>query len=266
VSTPEKTYRDLSNDPVVPEEITGNELDHEIRTELSSLGRDRGKTIARHLVMVGLLLDDDPDQAWEHALAAKRLAPRVSSVREATGLAAYRTGRYQEALSELRTARRITGSPAHLPVMADCERGLGRPERALALAESPESRDLDQAGRMELLMVEAGARADRGQLDAALLTLQVPQLRARTKEPWLARLRSAYADALSAVGRVDEARHWMREAVAADSDGAAGIADTILGDEVVFLDDSDDRDDIVPTEEEQNPPHPVTGSFGEESG
>ena len=44
------------------------------------------------------------------------------------------TGRYAEALRELRTVRRLSGSSEHLPIMADCERGLGRPERALALA------------------------------------------------------------------------------------------------------------------------------------
>jgi hypothetical protein len=230
--------------PVLPAEITGYELDPEIRTELSSLGRDRGKVVARHLVMVGLLLDEDPDTAWEHAQAAKRLGPRIAPVREATGLAAYRTGRYQEALAELRTTRRITGSPVHLPVMADCERGLGRPERALALAESPEARDLDAAGRVELLIVAAGARADLGQLDAAVLTLQVPQLRARTKEPWLARLRSAYGDALSAVGRVEEARHWLGEAAAVDPDGVTGVAERILGDDVVFLDDGAEVEDL----------------------
>ena len=58
---------------------------------------------------------------------------RVGVVREACGIAAYRTGRWAEALSELRAARRMTGRDDYLPIMADCERALGRPDRALAL-------------------------------------------------------------------------------------------------------------------------------------
>jgi tetratricopeptide (TPR) repeat protein len=205
--------------------------------------------------MVGLLLDDDPDTAWEHAAAAKRIAPRVAPVREASGLAAYRTGRYKEALAELRTARRITGSSIHLPIMADCERGLGRPERALALVDSPEARDLDEEGRIELLIVAAGARADQGQPEAAVLTLQIPQLRSRTGGPWLARLRSAYADALEAVGRGEEAEYWLREAAAVDVDDVSGAAERLAGDDVVFLSDLDDDPEDGPPTPGPDPRH-----------
>ena len=106
-------------------------------------------------------------------------------------MAAYAAGEFSSALTELRAAARISGSPDYLPMMADCERGLGRPERALALATSAESGRLDREGKVELLIVAAGARRDLGQADAAVLTLQVPALRARGAAPWLARLRYA---------------------------------------------------------------------------
>jgi hypothetical protein len=198
-----------------------------VRAELNSLGRDAARQVARHLVMAGELLDEDPEAAWAHAEAARRLAGRIGVVREATGLAAYRSGRYDVALSELRTASRLTGWPGFLPVMADCERGLGRPERALTMLSAPEAGALDRAGWVELLIVAAGARTDLGQLDAAVVTLQVPQLNARVREPWLARLRSAYADALAAVGRVEESRHWLALAAGVDDEGTTGAGERL---------------------------------------
>ena len=46
--------------------------------------------VARHLVMAGRLLDEDPEAAYLHATAAAQRAGRVGAVREAAGLAAYR--------------------------------------------------------------------------------------------------------------------------------------------------------------------------------
>jgi tetratricopeptide (TPR) repeat protein len=170
--------------------------------------------------MTGYLIDDDPDTAYEHAKAARRTAARVASVREACGLAAYAAGHYAEALTELRTARRMSGLQTHLPVMADCERGLGRPERALALASSADVAALDPEGRLEMRIVASGARRDLGQFDAAVLTLQVRELDAPDVHPWTPRLRYAYADALLSAGRTDEAIDWFRRAADADPEGA----------------------------------------------
>ena len=51
--------------------------------------------------------------------------------------------------------------------MADCERGLGRPERALALAASDDAEGLEPEVRVELAMVVSGARLDLGEPEAA---------------------------------------------------------------------------------------------------
>jgi tetratricopeptide (TPR) repeat protein len=175
--------------------------------------------------MAGRLLDDDPERAYAHAQAAAARAGRVAAVREAAGLAAYAAGHYAEALRELRAATRMSGSPEHLPVMADCERGLGRPERALALVASPDAARLDRAGQVELRIVAAGARQDMGQADAAVVTLQCRELTARTPSTWSARLRYAYAEALLAVGREQEALTWFERAAQADVEGATDAAD-----------------------------------------
>ena len=202
-------------------------LDRDARAELRSLPATLADDVARHLVMAGRLLDDDPDIAYQHAAKAQALASRVPVAREALGLAAYATGRWAQALSELRAARRMSGSDEQLPVMADCERGLGRPERALALAGTPEAARLDAAGRIEMRIVASGARRDLGQLDAAVATLQVPELKSPKLQPWTGRLRYAYADALLAAGREDEAREWFARAVDADPEGLTDAAERL---------------------------------------
>ena len=189
--------------------------------------------------MAGRALDDDPEFAYQHAVAARRLLPRLAIVREAVGLCAYATGRYAEALSELRATRRMSGSIEHLPVMADCERGLGRPERALALAASPDAGRLDRATAIEMHIVAAGARKDLGQLDAALVALQGPDLDPSRRDPWSARLFYAYADLLLAAGRNSEARNWFLAAALADSDDITDAADRV--DELDHADHADIR-------------------------
>ncbi|WP_245765522.1 hypothetical protein [Nonomuraea jiangxiensis] len=157
---------------------------------------------------------------------ARRFAARIGVVREAAGIVAYRAGHFSEALSDLRAARRMTGSEAYLPVMADCERGLGRPERAIDLVRSPEAERLDRAGRIELTIVESGARRDLGQHDAAVITLQrLPELRDPQPKPWSARLAFAYADALADAGHQEAATDWFGRAMAFDEDGETDAAE-----------------------------------------
>ncbi|WP_235347307.1 hypothetical protein [Arthrobacter sp. SPG23] len=167
--------------------------------------------------MAGRLIDEEPELAFQHALAASRRGGRLSAVREAVGLTAYAAGHYGEALREFRTYRRISGSNVHLPVMADCERGLGRPDRALDVARSEEANDLDAPGKVELAIVAAGARTDLGQLDAAVAELEIAQLDMNRAFSYSPRLFRAYADALAAVGRTEEAAKWQRQAVVAEN-------------------------------------------------
>ncbi len=202
-----------------------------------SLPKTLAEDVAKNLVMVARLIDDDPEQAYAYSRIALRLASRVAAVREAAGFAAYATQKYTEALAEFRAARRMTGSAELWPVMADCERGLGRPERALAMAGEPEVQKLDKAGQVEMRLVAAGARRDMGQLDAAIVTLQSPELASNSVQPWTARLRYAYADALLSAGREDEAREWFAKALEADKDGATDASDRLAEmDGVEFVD------------------------------
>ncbi len=192
-----------------PPEADPRLLDPEVRRALRSLTTATADRVAAHLVAVAQLLDVDPRAALLQAHAARALASRIGLVREAAGLAAYAAGEWHEALAELRAERRLTGSIMHLAVMADCQRGLGRPEQALSLASSPEAAELDETGRAELAIVAAGARRDMGQADAALTVLESAGLDRANPMPWSPRLWYAYADALLAAGRQDEARSWF---------------------------------------------------------
>jgi tetratricopeptide (TPR) repeat protein len=214
-----------------------------VRQELMSLPKTLADDVARNLVMVAQLIDEDPEQAYAYSRVALRLASRVAAVREAAGFAAYATQKYAEALAEFRAARRMTGNVDLWPVMADCERGLGRPERALAMAGEPEVQKLDKAGQVEMRLVAAGARRDMGQLDAAIVTLQSPELASHAVHPWTARLRYAYADALLAEGRESEAREWFARANEADKDGSTDASDRLAElDGIEFVDAMDDEE------------------------
>ncbi|MGP3736727.1 hypothetical protein ACTWJ9_26680 [Streptomyces sp. GDS52] len=196
--------------------------------------------------MVARLIDEHPEEAYGYSKVALRLASRVAAVREAAGFAAYANQKYSEALAEFRAARRMTGTVELWPLMADCERGIGRPEKALDMAGAPEVQKLDKAGQVEMRLVAAGARRDMGQLDAALVTLQSSELASHSVQPWTARLRYAYADVLLAVGRAGEAREWFAKALEADRDGSTDASDRLAElDGVEFMDVLDDESDDI---------------------
>ncbi|MFF0492250.1 hypothetical protein ACFYTQ_24745 [Nocardia sp. NPDC004068] len=214
-----RSGRDRRDEPPIPDDVEASELDSAVRRDLLSLDKKNGETVARHLVMAARLLDEDPEAALEHARAARQRAGRIAVVRETAGVTAYHAGEWAEALSELRTARRMSGGSGLLAVMADCERGLGRPERAIELGRSDEARALTGDEATELRIVVAGARMDLGQYDQAVVTLQTPELDPSRSGPAAARLFYAYAEALLAADRHPEALEWFLNAAAADLDG-----------------------------------------------
>lgn len=228
---------DRPPEPVLPEDVSWDQLDREARARLRTLSKTNAELVGAHLVMAGRLLDEDPQLAYEHAQAAVRRAGRVDVVREAAALTAYATGRYAEALRELRTVRRLSAIDAHRAIEADCERGLGRPDRALVIvAEAPAGLPLDE--QVELAIVASGARLDLGEPEAALSVLERADdasLSAEAKD----RLEEAKRDVLVALGRIEP------EAADAPASGsAAGGSDDQVADEP---DDDDiiDIDDVL---------------------
>ena len=190
-------------------------------------------------------MDIEPELAYQHAQEAVRRAGRVDIVREAAGLTAYSTGRFAEALRELRTVRRLNGSSEHLAIMADCERGLERPERAIALAASPEAASLDEEQAVELAIVVSGARLDLGETEAAEAVLSAITVPKGNRE-LAVRVIEARMGVLEAAGRSDEAAALLatlspkERALLADPDSDADVVVFDLQDEAPDADASAD--------------------------
>ena len=119
----------------------------------------------------------------------------------------------------------MNGATAYLPIMADCHRALGQPDQALKLAKSPSVANFAPEAKAEMTIVEAGARRDMGQLDAALRTLELAPLTSKTRASWVVRLRYAYADTLEAAGRDTDALAWFHRTHAIDGEQITDAAE-----------------------------------------
>jgi tetratricopeptide (TPR) repeat protein len=214
-----------------------------VRNELRTLPDGLALRVARHLAASGEMIDIDPELAWKHARAALNKASRVGIVREAAAEAAYNAGHFAEALTEFRAARRMRGIKEYWPLMADCERALGRPAKAIAMAADPLVNSLDRGSKVEMRIVASGARVDQGKLDAALATLQCPELSTTSTEPWAARIRYAYADVLEKLGRKDEALEWFHRAAAVDVNEQTDADDRINALEGLVIQEVEEYDE-----------------------
>ncbi|MET4052541.1 hypothetical protein ABID81_001911 [Frigoribacterium sp. PvP054] len=193
----------------VPDDVEPRDLDKVARGELKTLSKENADWVAKHLVMAGRLIDEDPAEAHKHALSAGRRAGRISVVRETIAITAYQVGDYALTLRELRTYRRISGRDDQLPLMVDSERGLGRPERALELGRSVDVSTLDPQVRVSLAIAMSGARLDLGQPQAALGELEIPQLDRTKAFSYSPALFAAYGTVLEDLGRPDEGEKWL---------------------------------------------------------
>lgn len=219
--------RQVYDGPPIDDDVVATDLDKHVRRSLGSLPDRLADRVARHLVMAGRLVEDDSGTAYQHALAARARATRVAVVREAVGETAYAAGKYAEALAELRAAKRMNGAWDYLPMMADCERALGRPARAIAMDTAQAREKLEAEGQAELSIVVAGARRDLGQVEAAVRLLELEPLHTKSRGDWVMRLRYAYADALLAAGRRSDALEWFHRTVAVDGNQYTDAAERV---------------------------------------
>jgi hypothetical protein len=156
--------------------------------------------------------------------------------------------------------------------MADCERALGRPDRALDLVSGPEARSADPATRIELRIVESGIRRDQGLPEAAVAALQLPEITEGRIRPGSARLFYAYADALLEARRDDESREWFRKAAIADADGETDAAERFEELDQVLIDDLEETagedlaDDGLDAELDSNLPEDLVVETDEPDG
>jgi hypothetical protein len=192
----------------LPEWIEPKHLERAARIELKTLTKENADEVARHLAMVSRLIEEDPELAHRHALAASRRAGRIAIVRETLAITAYETGDFALALRELRTYRRISGKNDQLPLMVDSERGVGRPDRALEVGRSVDRSELPNDVQAALAIAMSGARLDLGQTEAALAELEIPQLDRARAFSYSPALFDAYATVLEDLGRTSDAAEW----------------------------------------------------------
>ncbi|MET1035404.1 MAG: hypothetical protein ABWX68_09235 [Arthrobacter sp.] len=255
---------DRPRSPEIDDDVTGKELDRVTKAELRYLDEKNLDWVSKHLVMAGRLIDLEPELAYEHALAASRRGGRVAVVREAVGLTAYAAGNYADALREFRTFRRISGSNIHLPIMADCERGLGKPEKALESARSDEAKMLDAPAQVEMAIVASGAQTDLGHLEEALAELQIPQLDINRAFSFSPRLFAAYADALEALGKNEEAALWRRQVSVAEN--ALGVGEFAEPEIMDFDEDDEDEPQRKPRAKDVVEQAPTVAGIDAEDG
>ena len=196
-----------ANEPTIPAGVSAEELDRDALRALTTLSGPNRDIVARHLVMAGQLIDLDPEAAYQHAQAAVARAGRVDVVREAAALTAYASGRYEEALREVRAVRRMRGDSSLRAVEADAERGLGHPEKAVEIIDATDPSTLDLSEQVELVLVSSGARADLGQAEVGLVIVDdaLAALPAEADDELRRRLMEVKAQRLLDLGREDEA-------------------------------------------------------------
>lgn len=110
----------------------------------------------------------------------------------------------------------MSGGAGLLAVMADAERALGNPDKAIELAKSPEAAGLDPEMAAELEIVVAGARSDLGQHEAALAALQHAARSVDAAASFAYSIYYAYAAKLAELGQQADAITWFLKAADAD--------------------------------------------------
>jgi len=199
---------DKAKSPLIPHDITPEDLEMGVRVQLKTLTAENAERVARHLAMVAILGDQDIELAHLHAMAAADRAGRIAVVRETLAITAYMVEDWALSLREFLTHRRMTASNEHLPMMVDCERGLGRPKRALELGRSVERADLPAETRVNLAIAMSGARIDLGENELALSELEIRELDPSRVFEYSPPLFWAYSDTLELLGRAAESKKW----------------------------------------------------------
>ncbi len=166
------------------------------------------------------------DDARRLASPLLRELPGVAAVHEVVGLAAYRSGRWKQAVAELEAAQDLHPTVELLPVLADGYRALrrwGDVDRVWAdvRAASPAQEILAEAR-----IVAAGADADRGDLQAALRTMAKAKQTPRHVREHHLRQWYVLGDLYDRAGDPLEATHWF-ELVARHDAEFVDVADRL---------------------------------------
>ena len=156
--------------------------------------------------------------------------PGVAAVRELAGLAAYRSGKWREAVRHLQAHAALTDSSEHLPVLMDCQRALGKPKKVADLwsqlrQSSPEP-DVLAEGRI----VAAASLADTGDLQGGISMLATAGASKALRNPSNRHVRQWYllGDLYERAGDVPRAREMFERVLKVDRE-AYDVVDRLAG-------------------------------------
>lgn len=155
-------------EPKMPKGIEWSMLSIDDRERLRGLSKEHAENIGLHILAAYTLEERDPELALEHAKWVAHQASRIDFARETLAFVAYRQGDYKLALREFRTAFRMNGFLDYLPFIADCERGMGEPKKAIETAMSDDAKYLRGESKAEMFLVYAGALGDLELWDKAI--------------------------------------------------------------------------------------------------
>lgn len=147
-------------EPKMPKGIEWSMLSTDDRERLRGLSKEHAENIGLHILAAYTLEERDSELALEHAKWVAHQASRIDFARETLAFVAYRQGDYKLALREFRTAFRMNGFLDYLPFIADCERGMGEPKKAIETAMSDDAKYLRGESKAEMFLVYAGALGD----------------------------------------------------------------------------------------------------------
>ena len=156
------------DEPKMPKGIEWRMLTTDDRERLRGLSKEHAENIGLHILAAYTLEESNPELALEHAKWVARQASRIDFARETLAFVAYRQGDYKLALREFRTAFRMNGFLDYLPFIADCERGMGEPKKAIEVAASDDAKYLRGEAKAEMFLVYAGALGDLKMWDKAI--------------------------------------------------------------------------------------------------
>jgi len=156
--------------------------------------------------------------------------PGVAAVRELAGLAAYRNGRWREAVRHLGAYAGLTDSIDHLPVVMDCQRALQRPKKVAELWAELRHNSPDPDVLAEGRIVAAASLADAGDLPSAIAMLATAGATKALRNPSDRHVRQWYmvADLYERAGDVPRARQYFERVRKADPD-AYDVVDRLRG-------------------------------------
>lgn len=220
------------DEPKMPKGLEWSMLSTDERERLRGLSKEHAENIGLHILAAFQLEESDPDAALEHAKWVARQASRIDFARETLALVSYRRGEYKEALREFKTAYRMNGFIDYLPFIADCERGVGNPKKAIEMALGEEGKLVRGAPKAEMFLVYAGALGDLKMWDKAV---EIAHTLGRSRGlPGEYRMRAVQAEQyfLEEAGRYDEAEKLD------------GLLDS-LEDQYAMEDFDENSDDVV---------------------